>query len=151
MNANTSGSVAPPVDHAFEAARNRMLALVHHYMSIWDKNTGDAAPLIDLLSPEGFTVYLVTENKTITTIAGVQEWFGGLSKLVKQDNHIVESVDVSALPSGGWGVRTLVRGSGITTQGQPFLVRTDHKWEVIDYGGLMPRITKLTVSLIRDK
>jgi hypothetical protein len=35
---------------------NRIKSLVHHWMSIWDMNTGDATPLIEVLSPEGFQI-----------------------------------------------------------------------------------------------
>lgn len=141
----------PPVDHALEAARNRILALVHQWMSIWDKNTGDAAPLIDLLSPEGFVINLVAEHKTLTTIKDVKAWYATFPTLVKQDNHIVESVEVSPLGDDHWRSHTRIRGPGISVQGQPFLVRTDHDWDVVDYGGLMPRIAKITVSLVREQ
>jgi hypothetical protein len=143
-------ATVPPVDHALEAARNRMLALVYDYMSIWDRNSSDAAALIDLLSPEGFTITDVAANRIMTTIAAVQTWYAEFPKLVKQDNHIVESVAVSPLPGGAWQVRIHVRAQGISADGSPFLVRRDHLWEVVDYGGLLPRIARLTVSLVGD-
>jgi hypothetical protein len=138
------------VDTELEAARNRINALVYLWMSVWDKNTGDAAPLLDLLSPEGFTIELVEEKQTITTIEGVKAWFAKFPTLVKQDNHIVESIDVSRAGDGRWRSITRIRAPGITAQDQPFAVSSYHDWQVVDYGGPLPRIASMNIKLVHD-
>ncbi len=139
-----------PVDHELEAARNRVQALVYLWMSIWDGNSGNAAPLVDLLSPEGFVIELVEEKQTITTVEGVKAWFAKFPTMVKQDNHIVQSIAVSRAENGHWQSITRVRGPGITVKGDPFLVFSDHDWDVIDYGGILPRIARMTVKLVQQ-
>jgi hypothetical protein len=142
-------AAVPPVD---QAAPNRVLALVYHFMSIWDRNA-DAAPLIDLFSPDGFAITLLADNKRVlTTSAAVQAWFAETARQVKQVHHVVESIDVSPqLPGGGWPVwpvHVRVHAQGIAADGSSFLLRGDHHWEVVDYGGLVPRITKITIDLV---
>ena len=141
-----------PVDHALEAARNRILALVHAWMSVWDANQGDAAPLLDLLSPEGFELHTTTQPEPITTIAGVQAWFAAFPKQVRQDNHVVEDVAVRRLGEGDdlWAVEIRVFAPGITAAGDAFVVRSTHRWEVVDYGGAVPRIRRLEAHLVRE-
>lgn len=141
---------APAVDFELEAARNRILALVHLWMSVWDANRGDAAPLLDLLSPEGFTIELLEEKQTLTTIEAVRVWFARFPQMVKQDVHIVESVDISRAAGGRWRSVTHIRGPGLTVTDQPFLVRSLHDWEVVDYGGLLPRVARMTIRLVRE-
>ncbi|MBX2798916.1 MAG: hypothetical protein KTR31_14665 [Myxococcales bacterium] len=79
--------ITAPVDHALEAARNRILALVHAWMAVWDANRGDAAPLLDLLSPEGFELHTTTQPEPITTIAGTKAWFATFPGKVVRDLH----------------------------------------------------------------
>ncbi|WP_434927367.1 hypothetical protein [Shewanella sp. HL-SH2] len=139
-----------PIVHEVEAAKNRVKSLVYHWMSIWDANTGNAAPLIDALSPEGFQINLVEEKETLETIAEVKSWFAKFPTLVKQDNHIVESIEITALDRDRWRAVTKIRGPGIAVNGQPFLVHSFHDWEVVDYGGAMPRISKMSIRLIQQ-
>jgi hypothetical protein len=141
------------LDHELEAARNRIRALVHLWMSIWDRNTDDGAPLLDLLSPEGFTIELVAEKQTITTIAGVQAWFAKFPTIIQQNNHIVESVEVSRASepgSGKWRAVTRIRCPVITVQGQSGVVTSHHDWDVVDYGGVLPRISRIKVEVVRQ-
>ena len=141
-----------PVDHALEAARNRILALVHRWMSVWDANHGDAAPLLDLLSPEGFELHTTTQPDPITTIAGTQAWFSTFPTKVARDNHVVEDVQIRRLGSGDdlWGVTIRVYAPGTTVDGTAFVVRSQHTWEVVDYGGAVPRIRRLEAHLVRE-
>lgn len=143
----------PVLDHELEMARNRVNALVHCWMSIWDQNTGDAAPLLDLLSPEGFTIDLIEEKQTISTIAGVQAWFAKFPMIIEQNNHIVESIEVSRNASQAgpakWRAVTRIRCPVITVQGQSAVVTSHHDWEVIDYGGALPRICRMKIKLVR--
>ena len=126
---------------------NRIKCLVHYWMSIWDMNTGDAAPLIDVLSPEGFQIVVTTQPDPITTIAGVEAWFGEGPKKIAVDNHHVDSIDITPLSSGRYEVRTHVTCPGVTVTGQEFTVRSQHVWEVVDFGGFLPRIAKLSAKL----
>jgi hypothetical protein len=142
--------VAPAVDHALEIARNRVTALVYLFMSIWDRNDGDGAPLVDLLSPEGFTITATVAPdppETLQTIAEVRRWCAEATRPVSQVNHLVESIDVSALRGDVWQVHVAVRAPGIGVDGRPFLARSDHRWEVVDYGGFLPRIRKIDLVL----
>ncbi|MEB3220631.1 MAG: hypothetical protein VKS61_00995 [Candidatus Sericytochromatia bacterium] len=128
---------------------NRIKSLVHHWMSIWDMNTGDATPLIEVLSPEGFQINASTVPEPITTVAGVRAWFAEFPKHVKIDNHNVESIDIEELPNGRYRVLTKITCPGVTIDDKPFLVTSEHDWEVADYGGLFPRICTFTVHLTR--
>ncbi|MDQ3032540.1 MAG: nuclear transport factor 2 family protein [Myxococcota bacterium] len=126
---------------------NRVRALVHLWMSIWDRNDGDAAPLLDLLSPEGFAIHVTTQPDPITTAAGVRAWFGEFAKKVSDDEHQVESVAIAPLEAGAYRVEIHVRCPGTAITGQPFLVSSVHTWEVVDYGGFVPRIRRLEAKL----
>lgn len=114
---------------------------------------GDAAPLLDLLSPEGFTIDLIEEKQTISTIAGVQAWFAKFPMIIEQNNHIVESIEVSRNASQAgpakWRAVTRIRCPVITVQGQSAVVTSHHDWEVIDYGGALPRICRMKIKLVR--
>ena len=138
-----------PVDHALEAARNRILALVHTWMSVWDANRGDAAPLLDLLSPEGFELHTTTEPEPIPTIAGVKAWFAAFPTKVARDNHVVEGVTIERA-GDHWSVQIRVFAPGTTVDGAPFVVRSEHSWLVVDYGGALPRISRLEAHLVRE-
>ena len=67
--------------------------------------------------------------------------------MVKEDNHIIESLEVSRADGGRWRALTKIRGVGVSVKDEPFLVFSSHDWEVIDYGGSLPRIAKMTVKL----
>jgi hypothetical protein len=128
--------------------QNRIRALVHQWMSIWDRNDGDAAPLLDLLCPEGFEIHVTTQSEPISNIAGVRTWFGEFRKKVSDDEHQVESVDITPLSDDGtYRVVIHVRCPGTAITGQPFLVQSLHTWEVVDYGGQFPRIRRLEAKL----
>lgn len=126
---------------------NRIRTLVHLWMSIWDRNDGDAAPLLDLLSPEGFAIHVTTQPDPISTVAGVRTWFGAFAKQVSEDEHQVESMEITAMPDGAYHVETHIRCPGTAITGRPFLVHSVHTWEVVDYGGLYPRIRRLEAKL----
>jgi hypothetical protein len=136
------------IDHALETARNRVTALVYHYMSLWDHNAGDGAPIVDLLSPEGFTITIAADPpKVISTIEEVRAWYTAAPRQVSQVNHLVQSIDVSALRGDVWQVDIAVRAPGIGVGGRPFVARSDQRWEVVDYGGFLPRIRKIDMVL----
>ena len=128
---------------------NRIKSLVHYWMSIWDLNHGDATPLIDLLSPEGFAFHTTTHPEPITTVEELREWYAEFPKKVKVDNHKVNSIEIEKLPSGRFRVMTKITCPGIAINNEPFLITSVHDWEVADYGGLFPRIcvfrSKLTM------
>jgi len=139
-------SEAPNV--STELTTNRLRTLVHLWMSIWDRNSGDAAPLLDLLSPEGFEIKTgLGDSPPLTTIPEVQAWFAAFPKQVKVDNHIVEKFSYTTLSPGRFKVRVYVRCPGVSMAGQDYLVFSDHTWEVVDYGGMFPRISKLSAKL----
>jgi hypothetical protein len=135
------------IDPALEAARNRILALVHLWMSIWDANKGDAAPLLDLLSPAGFRIVLEKEGQTLTTVDEVKTWFAGFAALVRSDNHLVTSVELSPLGPERWRAQIAITAPGIAASGQAFVAHSAHDWEVVDYGGLLPRVEVMTIRL----
>ncbi len=126
---------------------NRIKSLVHHWMSIWDLNEGDATPLIELLSPEGFEFHTTTQPEPITTLDGLRTWYAAFPTRVKIDNHIVESIEISPLANGRYRVVTNIRCPGVAITGDPFLVTSVHDWEVADYGGLFPRICRFEAKL----
>jgi hypothetical protein len=126
---------------------NRIRALAHKWMSIWDQNSGDAAALLDLLSPEGFAIHVTTQPDPITTSAGVHAWFAEFAKRVSDDEHQVQSLEISPLPDGAFAVEMNVRCPGTAITGQPFLVSSVHSWEVVDYGGDLPRIRRVQAKL----
>ena len=130
-----------------DAVRNRLAALVHLWMSVWDQNTGDAAPLLDLLSPEGFTITLTQEKQVYTTIPEVKAWFAKFPKQVAHDVHVVESIDITPEDDGSWRVVVHIAGRGTAVTGELFSVRSLHDWNVVDYGGFLPRIRRMTVAL----
>ena len=145
----TTPATTPTPTASTEYVRNRIKCLVHRWMSIWDLNDGDASPLIDLLSPEGFAFHTTTKPEPITTLEDLRAWYAAFPTRVKIDNHVVESIEIEPLPSGRYRVLTHIRCPGIAITGEPFLVTSVHDWEVADYGGLFPRIctfdAKLTV------
>jgi hypothetical protein len=146
--AEPSPSLPPSLDRALETARNRVSALVYDYLSIWDHNAGRGEPIVDLLSPEGFTItstLVPSPPRIITTIDQVRQWYADTAQQVRQVNHLVESIDVSALRGEVWQVHVVVRALGISIEGRPFLARSDQRWEVVDYGGLLPRIRQIDV------
>ena len=130
-----------------ELAVNRIKSLVHYWMGIWDLNTGDATPLIEVLSPEGFAIHVASQPEPITTVAGVRAWYAEFPKRVKIDNHHVESIEIQELGGNRYRVLTSIRCPGVAINDQPFLVTSEHDWEVVDFGGLFPRISKLTAKL----
>lgn len=137
------------IDPALEAARNRVTALVHLWMSVWDANRGDAAPLLDLLAPTGFQIVLAAEKRTLTTIEEVRDWFAGFSHLVKRDNHLVQGIELGANGPDRWTVDIKVRAPGIAVDGTSFVAQSVHHWNVVDYGGWLPRIERMSVELTR--
>lgn len=139
-------TAAPKKEHP----TNRVRALVHQWMAVWDRNDGDAAPLLDLLSPEGFAIHVTTQKEPISTAAGVEKWFGAFHEQVAEDEHQVQSVEISPLADGAYRVEIAVRCPGTALGGGPFLVRSQHSWEVVDYGGLFPRIRRLEAKLITE-
>ncbi len=129
---------------------NRIKSLVHLWMSIWDANKGDAAPLVDLLSPEGFEIHLTSTPAPITTAAGVQAWFGAYPGMVKADNHRVDTIVIRSRDDGAHDVVIDVTCPGVAIDDKPFLVRSHHEWQVVDYGGHLPRIRSVTVRVVQS-
>lgn len=138
------------VDHKFELSVNRIKSMVYHWMSIFDENKGDAAPLADLMSPEGFKMIVTTSSEPITTIPGMQNWYAEFQHVVQTDNHIVQSIDVSKLKDGAFAVKINLVCPGIDAKGTPFRLSSQHNWEVVDYGGLFPRIRKFASHVINE-
>lgn len=138
------------VDHEFELSVNRIKSMVYHWMSIFDENKGDAAPLADLMSPEGFKMIVTTTPEPITTIPGLQGWYAKFQDVVQSDNHIVQSIDVSKLEDGAFAVKINIVCPGINANGEPFRLASQHNWEVVDYGGLFPRIRKFASHVINE-
>lgn len=130
---------------------NRIKSLVHHWMAIWDLNKGDATPLIELLSPEGFAFYTTTHPEPITTVEGLRAWYAEFPKQVKIDNHNVDKIVIEPLPNGRYRVLTSITCPGVTVQDQPFLITSEHDWEVAEYGGLFPRICTFRSVLTRHQ
>ena len=140
--------VQPPPSGSTERIVNRIKSLVYRWMSIWDGNTGDAAPLLELLSPEGFQIHVSDLPAPLRDIAGVQAWFAQFPKRVAVVNHHIGQIEVSPLPSGHHRVVIHVSAPGVAVTGQAFVANSVHEWDVVDFGGLFPRIVEASVHLL---
>jgi hypothetical protein len=124
---------------------NRIRSLVHCWMSVFDRNNGDATTLLDLLAPTGFELNVSAGH--LTRIEEVQGWIEGFSKSVLVSNHRVDSLTFEVQDDTHFAATIRVVWTGVLANGQPASGGSIHQWELVDYGGLFPKITKVTAQL----
>ncbi len=82
-----------------------------------------------------------------TTVPEVMDWFARFPKMVAEDVHVVESIDITPAEEGSWRVVVHIAGRGTAVTGEPFEARSLHDWNVQDYGGFLPRIRRMKVAM----
>ena len=93
-------------------------------------------------------MHLTSTPDPITTIVGLQGWFGTVATRVKTVNHLVQSIDVTKLDDGAFGVEIMLRAPGMSTSDVPFNLSSVHNWEVVDYGGQYPKIRRFATKVV---
>lgn len=124
---------------------NRIRSLVHCWMSVFDRNDGNAALLLDLLAPTGFE--LNVSKGRLTRVEEVQDWVSGFSKSILVSNHHVDSVTFELHDETHYSATIRISWHGVLANGQPGTGGSLHQWEIVDYGGLFPKITKVNAQL----
>lgn len=124
---------------------NRLRSLVHCWMGVFDKNDGDATTLLDLLAPTGFELNVSAGR--LTRIEEVQAWVAGFSKSVLVSNHHVDNVEFEVRDETHYTATIRIGWHGVLANGQPGTGGSIHHWEIVDYGGLFPKITTVTARL----